>query len=228
MTLTELQLKDERGYVQKSQVTGRYAVGVVPFFGEDVFLIKRKKEPFAGLYSIVTGHIELAPLLPEDIDPKRLEKAHMGERLSDQLRPERMIENPLITATREWYEELFPQKERLIKTFNAMYTGKLDKWAASKIAELRLKEEMDVIDTTTGYLLSVYSARAPEFPTNPESDVKLLKDISMEQINPLTQFVLFEMGCIKSTTSKINCAKVGQVKDLYVWTKRPRAFAIKY
>ena len=228
MALTEFLLRNEKEYLQGRQETGNYAVGVVPFLQDDVVLIRRVKWPSAGKYAIVTGHIELREF-QKDINYWTLYRAKMwGEELSDPLRPGMMVESRRIGAMRELYEELYPQEKDIVRSLSSRRTNKVPNYVISRMNEHRFVELMDVIDTRTKFLMSVFSAKIYSSPSSPESKIKMLEEVKRSEINPLSQFVLKRLGLLDDASIDIKFARLKRVKDLYTWQERQNAYAIEY
>lgn len=223
MPLRQMQLYSSKNYLEKHQNDRKYAVGVLPIIGDDVLLMKRSKEPFAGKYSIITGKQKMWKLDWSKTDWYSLYLARNAPRIEGGRNWNKTIEGREWTAMRELYEEIYGEKKGVIRTLNSRKSA-----MPENIGFERLKEEMDIVDSTTGYIISVFSLPLVEPVTNPENDARLLSDIPLEEMNPLTQFVLLKSGKIRKTTYEMKYSKVNFVKGLNVWAKRDNAYTLSY
>lgn len=222
MVLRQLQISDSKTYLKPRQVTGNWAVGVVPILNEDVVLLKRKKQPYPEVYSIVTGKIEKWDLIDEKTDWWNLGLIQSCGDLEDPLNPAQNIEDWRITAIRELHEELYHKRKEVpsyIRNGNGETLNKL--WHD-------FRYEMDVVDTTTGFLLMVSSAKLTDSKLNPIEELGMLSKTEVGQVNPFSQFVLYKLGWLKGTSTEIKYSQIPKVKGAYSWRERPNAYAIEY
>lgn len=228
MAIQKFQLANEKEYLETRQILPNFAVGVVPKLGDDVLLIKRTTQPSLGKYTIVLGKVWTSPITETstDVDWWGLYLAQIsGEPLKNPYKPALFVEGPMRPAVREFYEELFSDKKDVIQALNEKGNNEL---AESLMNKHDFQERMDVIDTTTGYCLKIYSANLLNPEVNSPYDTELLRNVELKNVNPLTQFILWKLGLSKEGESEIKYATVGKVKDLYSWKERPNAFTIEY